>query len=63
MSLEAKTVQCPYCGETIEIDIEILEEAQSFIEDCNVCCRPIQFEVAASRADDEDVEIIARRSD
>ena len=61
MSLESHTVQCPYCGETIEVDIEILEEAQSFIEDCSVCCRPIQFEVSTNV--DEELEVVATRSE
>ena len=61
MSLEAHSAQCPYCGETVELDIEPLEEAQTFIEDCSVCCRPIQYEVAMN-ADDE-IEIIATRSE
>ena len=61
MSLETRSVQCPYCGETVELDIEPLEEAQTFIEDCSVCCRPIQYEVAMN-ADDE-IEIIATRSE
>ena len=63
MSLESREVQCPYCGETIEVDIEILEEAQSFIEDCSVCCRPIQFEVRSGRGEDEEVEINAMRAE
>lgn len=61
MSLETHKVQCPYCGELIELDIEPLEEAQTLIEDCSVCCRPIQYEVATN-ADDE-IEIIATRSE
>jgi hypothetical protein len=60
MSLETHNVQCPYCGETVELDIEPLEEAQSFIEDCSACCRPIQVEVATN-ADDE-IEVIATRT-
>ena len=61
MSLETRSVQCPYCGETVELDIEPLEEAQTFIEDCSVCCKPIQYEVVMN-ADDE-IEIIATRSE
>jgi hypothetical protein len=61
MSLETRSAQCPYCGETVEIDIEPLEEAQTFIEDCTVCCRPIQYEVAVN-AEDE-IEVIATRSE
>jgi len=61
MSLETRSVQCPYCGETVELDIEPLEEAQTFIEDCSVCCKPIQYDVVMN-ADDE-IEIIATRSE
>jgi Cysteine-rich CPXCG len=61
MALETCSVQCPYCGETIEVDVEPLEEAQSFIEDCTVCCRPIQYEVTTN-ADDE-IEALATRSE
>jgi hypothetical protein len=61
MSLKTHNAQCPYCGETIEIDIEVLEEAQTFIEDCSVCCRPIQYSVSTN-AEDE-IEVIAERSE
>ncbi|MEX0901377.1 MAG: CPXCG motif-containing cysteine-rich protein [Pseudohongiellaceae bacterium] len=38
---------CPYCGEPIEVTIEVLQDDQEYIEDCQVCCRPIVFTVAA----------------
>lgn len=60
MALESFDVQCPFCGESIEIDIEPLAESQSFIEDCTVCCRPIQYEVTVSR--DGDIDVVASRS-
>ncbi|MDQ3288278.1 MAG: CPXCG motif-containing cysteine-rich protein [Pseudomonadota bacterium] len=34
-------VHCPYCGEAIEITVEASSEQQDYIEDCQVCCRPI----------------------
>lgn len=34
-------VQCPYCGEPIELLVEDSDELQEYIEDCQVCCRPI----------------------
>ncbi len=41
---------CPYCGEPISIvvDLSALEGQAStnFIEDCEVCCRPIDFTAA-----------------
>lgn len=45
------TIDCPYCGEPIEVSVEILDEQQEYIEDCQVCCRPITFVVSSS--DDE----------
>lgn len=34
--------QCPYCGETISMLFEVAYPNQSYVEDCEVCCRPIQ---------------------
>ncbi|MEO0996587.1 MAG: CPXCG motif-containing cysteine-rich protein [Pseudomonadota bacterium] len=38
-------VGCPYCGEFIDVVIDGSVESQRYIEDCQVCCRPIQFDV------------------
>ncbi|MEP4148381.1 MAG: CPXCG motif-containing cysteine-rich protein [Halioglobus sp.] len=43
--LEQKAVSCPYCGELIQVLIDQEEAGQSYIEDCQVCCRPIVFKV------------------
>jgi hypothetical protein len=32
---------CPYCGELIELLIDLSQSNQEYIEDCSVCCRPI----------------------
>ena len=38
------TVVCPYCGEENEIAVDPGSgDSQEYIEDCQVCCRPIQF--------------------
>ena len=39
-------VQCPYCGETIELLVEDSEDVQEYVEDCQVCCRPIAVRTA-----------------
>jgi hypothetical protein len=43
--IQEQPVQCPYCGEFIEIDIDCSEPSQSYVEDCSVCCRPINIAV------------------
>jgi hypothetical protein len=38
-------IDCPFCGETITVFIDCSVESQTYVEDCSVCCRPIQFSV------------------
>jgi hypothetical protein len=42
-SLDEAEVSCPYCGEIIQVLIDGSIEHQNYIEDCQVCCRPIVF--------------------
>ena len=35
-------INCPYCGELIEVLVDPSEAAQEYVEDCFVCCRPIR---------------------
>ncbi|WP_372881817.1 CPXCG motif-containing cysteine-rich protein [Psychromonas sp.] len=43
--LENHKDQCPYCGEIIELLIDCSLAEQDYIEDCQVCCRPISVQV------------------
>lgn len=43
--LQPASTQCPYCGEIIEVLIDDCGENQQYIEDCQVCCRPINFHI------------------
>jgi hypothetical protein len=38
-------VQCPYCWEKISLLVDTSIEMQEYVEDCEVCCRPIDFVV------------------
>lgn len=41
------TVICPYCGEEVEITLDPGSgDAQEYIEDCAVCCRPWNVSVS-----------------
>lgn len=46
--INERTVSCPYCGEFIEVLIDTEEVGQQYIEDCQVCCRPITFSVSTT---------------
>jgi hypothetical protein len=41
-------IQCPYCWEQIGIDLDLSVDGQSYIEDCQVCCQPIQISYSSS---------------
>lgn len=53
--LTPRTIQCPYCGEHIEILVDASAGDQHYIEDCQVCCRPISVSVWIGA--DEDVRV------
>ena len=38
--------QCPYCWEDISMLLDTSLTHSSYIEDCEVCCRPIQITTA-----------------
>ncbi len=43
MEFESETFfTCPYCGQQISMVFEELYGSQSYIEDCQVCCNPIE---------------------
>lgn len=46
-----RKIGCPYCGETMEIVLDLSAGSQSYVEDCQVCCQPMQVSFAAE--DDE----------
>ena len=43
--LAEQGVSCPYCGEAIEVLIEHEDAGHQYIEDCQVCCKPIIFNI------------------
>ncbi len=45
MMLDEQSISCPYCGEIIDALIDASAGAQSYIEDCAVCCRPIEIHI------------------
>ncbi len=43
-------VQCPYCGEIVDIDVdEGGSRRQTYVEDCPVCCRPWRVDARRDR--------------
>lgn len=61
MQQSAHAVACPYCAQVVEVLVDPSVPAQEYVEDCEVCCRPItltvtvdgQHVVVAARSEDE----------
>lgn len=58
--LETQMTQCPYCWESIELVIDHSVPEQEYIEDCEVCCRPIRLVVVV---DDGEAYVTALHED
>lgn len=59
--LYTRNIQCPYCWEVIEISVDDCGERQQYIEDCTVCCRPINLVI--DRGMDDELVVEAYRDD
>ncbi|MFT7431625.1 MAG: hypothetical protein ACI971_002091 [Colwellia sp.] len=55
--LTKQSIGCPYCGETIKVLIDSSDMEQQYIEDCQVCCKPINFLVTSSMDGDLSVRV------
>ena len=44
-------VQCPYCWEIFSLLVDASVALQEYTEDCEVCCRPIDFVVEIDELD------------
>ena len=59
---EFVTVDCPYCGESFETTADVSAGPCIYVEDCQICCQPIEMEL---RVDDAGAlsEVLTRRGD
>ncbi len=55
--LITKKSSCPYCGEPIELILDTSVAQQSYIEDCQVCCRPMLITVTVDSDGDVDLQV------
>ena len=55
-------VSCPYCGEEFETSVDASAGLCSYVEDCQVCCQPIEMELRVDENGAFD-ELVLRRGD
>ena len=44
MDIEPVFVTCPACWQRIELEVDPSIHDQRYVEDCPVCCRPMEVE-------------------
>lgn len=59
--LKSAAISCPYCGESMAVDVDCSVPMQNYIEDCQICCRPISISVSVD--DNLDASVLARHED
>lgn len=54
--IEAFEVQCPYCGELVEVGFESDVEGE-MVHDCEVCCRPWRVILRRDRSGEVELQV------
>jgi len=49
--LQGHDAECPHCGETIGLTLDLSVPDQAYIEDCPVCCKPMMVTYSSSDGD------------
>ena len=52
-----RTVICPCCWESIDLQLDLSGEAQDYVEDCSVCCRPMRISYTVYNGELGDFEV------
>jgi transcription elongation factor Elf1 len=61
MELIERRIGCPYCGEEFVALIDLSSGSTAYIQDCEICCRPIQFQLECG--DTGEIESLTLRRD
>jgi hypothetical protein len=43
-------LQCPYCAESYETQVDLTAGSFVYVEDCQICCQPIELFVEVNEA-------------
>jgi transcription elongation factor Elf1 len=48
---------CPWCGETLTVLVDASVPRQTYVEDCHVCCRPIELTVRVAGGEIAELQV------
>ena len=52
--IDSVRIRCPFCGERFEALVDASGGAADYVEDCPVCCRPIELHLRTDEQGDFD---------
>jgi len=56
--VQFRRITCPWCSETMEVEIDLSAGNQTYTEDCQICCAPIVLDI---RVDGDNIACTAQR--
>lgn len=51
----SRRVECPYCGQRFYIFVDISAGDQRYLEDCQICCQPIEFRISIEEGEVQEI--------
>ena len=48
---------CPFCAEPITLVVDFSAGSQTYIEDCQVCCQPMEISVSVAADGEQTVQV------
>ena len=55
---DAISIECPHCGESFSLALDVSEGSAEFIVDCEVCCRPMTVSVRIADGEIEGIDVV-----
>jgi hypothetical protein len=62
-SIVERRISCPFCAESMHILLDLSAGEQSYIEDCQVCCQPMQVSFVLLDLPGHDMDAQAGKED
>ncbi|HIC56958.1 MAG TPA: CPXCG motif-containing cysteine-rich protein [Acidobacteria bacterium] len=55
--MDVHAIHCPSCGEPLDVAIDWSVNRQEYVEDCQVCCRPMVLQITIDAERNADITV------
>jgi hypothetical protein len=55
---DSVSIQCPHCGESFGLVLDVSEGSAEFVVDCEVCCWPMTVMVRITDGEIEGLDVV-----